>query len=194
MPDKKASTKDSKTKQTKCKCGDDCQCCHKSVFPICFLACLMTALLVAFCFAVGIAAKIKYELGNDLVIRSAGQFYRETDGKDSDKIISITAVALIDYFASNQTGFIYATPSNCASCNSFSNRLAYVAREQEVTDSIFRYSMPAKTDEFDDYIGEVVVADETGPVLLYVRDGKIFDRLDETNGDLALSAFIAKYK
>ena len=59
-----------------------------------------------------------------------------------------------------------------------------------------RYNYPANNEPsvFDDYAEQITLDGEQAPVLLYVRDGRIYDRLDETNGKLGLDLFISKYK
>ena len=194
MPDKKSSTKEKTTKKSGCKCGENCQCCSRSIFPICFLACMITAALVSLGFAVGIAANVAYKTQSDYVLRSAGAFAKETDNISDKTIIALSASGAIDLFSSGQTGFLYAAPGNCAQCSSFELRLLDAIREKGISGQVYKYTYPNNPSDFDKFAHEATIASEDGPVLLYVRDGRIYDRLDETNGDLAVATFLAKYK
>ena len=185
MPEKSSTTKE--------KCGKDCRCC-KSVFPVCLLACVMTAALVSLGFTVGIVATVSYNTQNDYVIHSAGQFAKEVSSKRAGKITRLSSSGVIDFYTTEQTGFIYAATGDCASCASFEERLNTAAKEQGVIDQTYKYVFPANPSNLDKYAHERTIATDDGPVLIYIRDGHVYDRLDEVNGDLSISTFLAKYK
>ena len=121
-------------------------------------------------------------------------FAKETAEKSSKTITTLSASGAIDFFGSGQTGFLYAAPSNCLQCGGFELRLLDAIKEKSAFGQVYKYSYPIDPTEFDKFAHEATIADEKGPVLLYVRDGRIYDRLDETNGDLAVATFLAKYK
>lgn len=186
MPDKKTSTK-----EKKCQ---NCECSHCSIFPIVFLACMLTAALVALGFAVGITASVAYRDHNDFLLRSAGSFKKISKYIDSTNVVKLDAPATIDFFGSGQTGFIYTSAGDCKTCASFKANLSNAIEEQGVKGDVFQYVYPTNPTDFDKYVHEMTIAIENEPVLLYVREGRIYDRLDETNGDLAVKTFLAKYK
>ncbi len=195
MQSKKSSTKEKNANKTQCKCGENCPCCSKSsVFPVCFLACMMTAALVSLCFAIGISAHVSYHVQNDFSYRSRGQFAKEFEAKTDAPIISLSASGAIDFFGGDHTGFIYSAPVGCIKCGSFEENLSTIIKEQGAFGQVYKYVYPSQPTDFDEFAYKGIVADSDGPVFLYVRNGYIYDRLDETNGDLAVSAFLAKYK
>ena len=182
------------SKSNKCHCSKDCQCCSKNFFPICFLACVMTAVLVLFGCAVALTALAAYRNKNDLVKQSSGQFLKETVGESGQSITKLSAKGLIDFYGSNQTGFIYASTQDCLDCQSFAVRLFNSAKELRAVSTIYQYTYPNEPSDFDKFAHQMTIANDDGPVLLYVRNGKIYDRLDEVNGDLGIKNFLTKYK
>ncbi len=200
MPGNKAKKK-CDCKNCKCK---DCACCGlvdaRSFFPACFLACIVTAVLVTLFFAVGFTAIFSYGYGVHKGVNVAnfkGIFSEEYNSAKEDEILKISTGATIDFFVSGHTGFIYASADDCGErCTDFETRLMAAATEKEVANQVFHYNYPAynKPENPDKLAKEMVIASEDAPVLLYVRNGRIYDRLDETNGDLAVAAFLAKYK
>lgn len=182
------------SKSKKCHCGKDCQCCSKNIFPICFLACVMTAVLVTFCCAVALTAQVAYRNKNNLVLQSSGQFLKEANSKYSQTIAKLSAKGLIDFYGSNQTGFIYASAQDCLECQSFVVRLFNAAKELGIISTVYQYTYPTEPTEYDKFAHQMTIANENGPVLIYVRNGKIYDRLDEVNGDLSIKTFLNKYK
>ncbi len=182
------------SKSQKCHCGKDCQCCSKNIFPICFLACVMTAVLVSFSCAVVLTAQAVYVNKNNFIKQSSGQFIKEANSEYSQVMAKLSAKGLIDFYGSNQTGFIYASTQDCLECQSFAVRLFNAAKELKIINTVYQYVYPTEPTEFDKYAHQMTIANDNGPVLLYVRDGKIYDRLDEVNGDLGIKNFLTKYK
>ena len=185
MPEKKAKSKEHHVKTEDGK---------KYFFSICFLACVLTATFVVICFAAGIMAAMNYQNKNDYVERANGAFGKEVDRAVKGEITKLSAAGLIDFFSSEETGFIYAATGDCAKCQSFKANLVEAAKKIEVIDQTYQYTYPHDPGELDKYAHEISISTEEAPVLLYVRGGRIYDRLDETNSDLAISTFLAKYK
>ncbi len=190
MPTKKTS------KTAKCSCKD-CHCAEEAmrhVFPICVLACILSATLVALCFAVFIAISARHQYESQYAVKFSGRFAQEINAKSEDTIRSISAGGVIDFFGHEETGFIYASTHDCPECMLFNVRLYEAAEEVGVVNQVFHYDYPVDPDEYDRYAHSLTIASEDGPVLLYVRNGRIYDRLDETNGDLSIVTFLKKYK
>ena len=193
-----ANTKSSK-KVEKCECGKDCKCascgCKSDALPICFLACVLTAVLVALTFAISFTVIFDYSLKHKYGHQFMGQFETELQNAEDGEILSIGAGSVIDFYESGKTGFIYASSDDCANCFSFEERLTEVAENKNVLADVYHYNYPnSDPSQYDDYAEEITLNGEQAPVLLYVREGKIYDRLDETNGSAGIESFIEKYK
>jgi hypothetical protein len=194
-----AKTKSSK-KVEKCECGKDCKCascgCKSDALPICFLACVLTAVLVALTFAISFTVIFDYSLKHKYGQQFMGQFATELQNMEEGEMLSIGAGSVIDFYESGQTGFIYASSDDCTGCVSFEERLTEVAGNKGVLANVYHYNYPKNNEpsQYDNYAEEITLNGEQAPVLLYVREGKIYDRLDETNGSASVETFIEKYK
>lgn len=185
----------------KCNCGSKCSCDNKTcakcgnVFSICFLTGVLVAVLVALTFAISFTVIFNYELKHKYGLQFSGQFAKELKDFQDNAILDIEAGAVIDFYESGQTGFLYVSSDDCQYCESFGERLTSIASEAGILANVFHYNYP-KSDAsvYDDYVSEITLNGEEAPVLLYVRDGRIYDRLDETNGGTGIFNFIAKYK
>ena len=199
MPESKSSKKENNEKNTTCHCGSNCHCntrsrIAKNAFPACFLACVLTAALVALCFMIAIISTTYYSGDNRFAKQYSGQFNEEVKESYDFTRTTISAGAVVDFFHSNKTGFIYASTSDCVKCKDFEKNLADAAKEKDVYNRIYHYNYPFEPSDIDRYAHAQTIADDEGPVLLYVRNGRIYDRLDETESDLAIATFLAKYK
>lgn len=195
MANTKSSKKVEKHECSTCaKCDGSCG--ASTAFPICFLVCVMTAVLVALIFAISFTVIFDYELKHKYGAKFDGQFALELSEMREGEMLELEAGALIDFYESNQTGFIYASSDDCTSCYNFKERLTTIAEEYDVLANVHHYNYPRENEPsiYDDYAEEITLNGEQAPVLLYIRDGKIYDRLDETNGEAGISAFLGKYK
>ena len=199
MTKTKSSSKSSSSKTEKCACGKDCKCAcceRESAFPICFLACVMTAVLVALAFAISFTTVFSYDLKHKYGTRFSGQFAEDLQNAEDGKMLEISAGSVVDFYESGQTGFIYASSDQCSECASFEERLVNIASGLGTLPNVYHYNYPADNDpsEYDYYAMTITSDGETDPVLLYVRGGKIYDRLDDYYGEAGVSSFLAKYK
>ncbi len=187
-------------KDKKDDCGKKCHCekCGhcESMFPPCFLACVLTAVIISIAFALSFSIIFNYELRHKYGTRFSGQYEATIADRDEGEIVVLESGALIDFFESGETGFVFVTSDECIRCYSFEEKLSEIATEKDILNDIVHYNYPANNDPsvFDDYAEEITLNGEQAPVLLYVRDGKIYDRLDEINGTASLDAFLTKYK
>ncbi len=181
---------DARTQQI-CACAQ-----RESVFPICFLTCVLTAVLVSMIFTVGFSAMFNYSLKHKYGSRFSGQFSASLDDARNGEMLEIGAGAVIDFYESGQTGFIYASTDDCTACASFEERLTSVADSLDTLSNVYHYNYPNDNDpnEYDYYAMAITLDGDTTPTLLYVRDGKIYDRLDDYLSEAGLSSFLAKYK
>lgn len=184
-------------KNTDAHVSQTCTCTKReSAFPICFLACVLTAVLVSMTFTVGFSAVFNYSLKHKYGSRFSGQFSASLNDARDGEMLEIGAGAVIDFYESGQTGFIYASTDDCTACASFEERLTSIASSIDTLSSVYHYNYPSDNDpdEYDNYAMAITLDGDTTPTLLYVRDGKIYDRLDDYLSEAGLSSFLAKYK
>lgn len=192
--------KKSSNKTEKCACGKDCKCAccaRESAFPICFLACVMTAVIVALSFAIGFTTIFSYDLKHKYGTRFSGQFAEDLRSAEDGEMLIVSAGSVIDFYESGQTGFIYASSDECGSCVGFEERLTNIASGLGVLSNVYHYNYPANDDpsEYDYYAMAITLdGDLISPTLLYIRDGKIYDRLDDYYGEAGINSFLMKYK
>ena len=125
-----------------------------------------------------------------------GQFDEDFARTDENEMTEVKAGALIDFFESGHTGFVFATSDECTRCGIFSERLLGAAEEEDLLSSIVHYNYPANNNpnKYDLYAETITLNGEEAPVLLYVRNGKIYDRLDDVNSESGIVTFLEKYK
>ena len=178
-----------KTKQKSEKCGQLC-----SILPICILVSILTAVLVTLIFSIAFVRSFKFEAKTNYDVTDAFKSAIAANKKDDDGITMIASDAVVDFFTSGRTGFIYATKDDCSSCVAFGARLAKVAEKTEISD-IYHYAHNVEDKgKIETSAYEVTIGDDEAPVLLYVKEGRIHDRLDDANSESDLSTFLAKYK
>ena len=122
-----------KTKQKSEKCGQFC-----SILPICILVSILTAVLVTLVFSIAFVRSFKLEAKTNYDVTDAFKSAIAANKKDDDGITVITSDAVIDFFTSDKTGFIYATEDDCDSCNAFGARLARATKSAEIAD-VYHY-------------------------------------------------------
>ena len=179
----------------KCKC-ENCNC-GRSLMPVCFLVCALTAVLVALIFSISFTAIFTTELRHKYGNTYTGQFDKDINTNYDDMITEISAGGAIDFFESGQTGFLLVLELNQErSSNFFGN----VLNELDATDTIaqtyaFTYDPESGDQQANDYARSITLGDsEDAPALLYVRNGKIHDRLDTIYDSSVLNTFISKYR
>ncbi len=178
-----------KTKQKPEKCGQFC-----SILPICILVSILTAVLVTLVFSIAFVRSFKFEAKTNYDVTDAFKSAIATNKKDDDGITVITGDAVVDFFTSGKTGFIYASENDCTGCDTFGTRLARATKNAEITD-VYHYIYNSEDDgKIETSAREVTIGSDETPVLLYVKEGHIHDRLDDANSESDLGTFLAKYK
>lgn len=189
-------------KKTTEKCGcKNCKCencnCGRSLMPICFLVCALTAVLVALIFSISFTAIFTTELRHKYGNTYAGQFDKDINTNYDDMITGISAGGVIDFFESGQTGFLLVLELNQERSSNF---YGDVLTELNATDTkaqtyAFTYDPESGDQQANDYARSITLGDsEDAPALLYVRNGKIHDRLDSIYDSSILNTFISKYR
>lgn len=171
------------------QCGQFC-----SILPICILVSILTAVLVTLVFSIAFVRSFKFEPKTTYNVAGAFKSAIADGKKDEDGITVLNGEAVVDFFASEKTGFIYASDEDCDECVTFGKTLAKAAETAEVTD-IYHYEHDGESAEkAEESAHEVTIGQEKTPVLLYIKQGRIHDRLDDPKSESDLNTFLAKYK
>ncbi|MBR3322813.1 hypothetical protein IKG13_02015 [Candidatus Saccharibacteria bacterium] len=201
MATKKAtkSTKTTKTatkavkapaKTKKCDC-ENCKCgtAHSQVsfyILIALLVATMTVLVVSLSFNKSVA-----EIFKPSTYAYSGWFDNEVkDGeKDESGFPLISAGATIDMINSGKTGFLIISDASSMDSDAFARRVSNVVASK---DNIYRYNVSEEKSVDDERIDSLVDY-KTTPSFIYVKDGRIFDRLDDVKDEEDLKFFLEKY-
>ena len=169
-----------------------CEGCGRSILPICMLVSMLTAILVTLFFSVtftssvvNMSVKGKYE----------NLFRNLTDQKDENGFTFINPGAIVDMtLVSNESGLIFITENSCTgTCEELAVR---IAKANEAGAKIYRYTYSeGANDEATKYTNELLInSDSDGlPALVYIRDGYLYDRLDDIRSEADLNTFLGKY-
>ena len=165
-----------------------------SILPICILVSILTAVLVTLIFSVAFVRSFKFETKASYDVEGAFQDAIANGDKDDDGITLIDGEAVVDFFTSSKTGFIYASDADCLGCEEFGKLLAKNAEYAEVT-NLYHYEYdPDGTYNIESSARDTTIGQENEPVLLYIKQGRIHDRLDDPKDESNLNTFLAKYK
>jgi len=185
---------DKKSSAAKCDCKD-CNC-GRSIMPICFLVCTLTAVLVALVFAISFTAIFNTELRHKYGTKYSGDFVEEYRNNVGSTIMPLSAGGVIDMFESGATGFLMIGEYNNDRSNSFygaySNMVNTVGNSDEFF--VYTYGQEGADSEAEKYAVSITLDTESAPALLYVRNGKIHDRLDSIYDESILNTFMMKYR
>ncbi len=165
-----------------------------SILPICTLVGILSAVLVTLIFSIAFVQSFKFETKPTYSASGAFKEAIANNKKDDNSITLLNGEAVVDFFVSSKSGFIYAANEDCGICTGFGKALAKAAVKNEVTD-IYHYEYDlASTEKADVSAREVTVGQEEAPVLIYVKNGHVYDRLDDPSSESDLGTFLAKYK
>lgn len=186
-----ADKKENKT--AKCKCGKKCDCnsCNQvSQVPFYLLLMMLVATFTVLIISVGFNVSVR-DIFRPATYIYNGRFDKEiAEGKkDESGIEIISAGAAIDMVKNNKEGFLIVSEENCIACDAFARRVAsYV----EGDTGIYRYIIKADEDT-DDYRAEAILDVDDTPSFLYIKNGAVYDRLDDVRGEMDLAIFLEKY-
>lgn len=189
----KKTTKTTKTTK-KCDCKNcDCKCAEKAVFHsqasfyvlIGMLVMTMTVLVISLSLN-----KSVRELFRPASYVYSGRFDNESagDNRDENSFAILSAGAVADMFNTNKTGFLIVSDENSMDSNAFARRVASFAGDAKV----YRYNVAVDKSN-DDECALGFIGEEETPSFIYVKDGIIFDRLDDVKDEADLESFIQKY-
>lgn len=171
---------------------------YKSIVSICILVCMLTAVAVSLVFAIGFNETMKSS-GNKTSSAYEGTFAKETAADaatyDENSISILSAGAVADFFESSKTGFIYVSSDDCTDCSIFATRLADAIKGTEAA-AVYHLNLSTgdNATEAENYAKALTGENSAYPILVYVNEGKVYDRLDDTNSEALVASFLAKYK
>lgn len=187
---KATKTPKATAKAKKCDC-ENCKCgvIHSQAsfyVLIAMLVATMTVLVVSLSFN-----KSVRELFRPASYIYNGRFDTEVanNSKDENGFATLTAGATIDMMNSGKTGFLIVSDANSMDCDAFARRVKSIAGD---TDKVFRYNIAEDQTSEDDSV-KALINYESTPTFLYIKNGVIFDRLDDVKDEDDLTFFLQKY-
>ena len=183
-----------KTKSDK-KCDKTCDACAKnsSTLPVCLFFSMLTAIIIALTLAITFASLAdRYELIDASRYKDSLSTSIQDNHRDGDGMVVISGAAIIDWvYNTEASGFVYITSKDCGSyCDSYGKNLAnYLKNESDI--NIYRFNATSVNDK--DYPTAVATKLTLAPMLIYLKDGVIYDRVDNVD-QASMESFLAKYK
>jgi len=187
-----------------CTCGKDCKCdkCKScgavsfSIVPVCILVSMLTAVLVTLVFAISFVQSFRLELKPSITYTGAFAEATKNATIDENDAVIIGAEAVVNFFETEQTGFILATNKDCTgTCSELASRIRHMNNlENPFVVYRFNYDESAPNKKAQADAANIVFNGSNAPVLLFVRNGRIYDRLDDVDGETGLRTFIEKYR
>ena len=175
---------------------------NKDVLSICVLVSCLTAVFVTLCFNFGMKIMLAkdaddYANSKNEVVSSYIESYKSeiADVKfDPYNFRSISSSAALGLIESDASGFIYIEPADCNdTCKSFRDQLSYTQAQKQ--DPVFAVYLNADLSETDKILLKIFKTDVNGlPTLAYVKEGSIYDRLDNIESMDNLRTFLQNYR
>lgn len=191
-PAKKSAktTKSNTSKAKKCDCAN-CKCSpmysQASFYVlIAILVATMTVLIISLSFN-----KSVRDIFRPSSYAYNGRFDTEQNGatKDENEFAVLSAGAVIDMINSGKTGFLVVSDESSIDSDAFARRVKQYAGEDA---KVYRYNV--LTDKTDDDDRAVALLDcHTAPAFIYIKNGVIYDRLDDEKDEDDLIFFLQKY-
>lgn len=171
-----------------------CDQCERSLLPICCLISMLTAVFVTLIFSTAFTSLLATDYKNDY----KGAFSESINIKNADKdnfgFTKLNSAAIIDMvFLSKGKGIVLVTGDNSNENDNLANKVMNVAQNA----TIYHYSVVKDGgDKADEFVRELLIGGDSdgAPALLYISNGQVYDRLDDTHSESVISTFIAKYK
>ncbi|MBR3163946.1 thioredoxin family protein [Candidatus Saccharibacteria bacterium] len=183
--------------------------CGGNVVVVCIFTAMLTAILVVLIFAFCLSTFAKSYSANHAPINNyqSGRYEdavaRETGADSGDEVdlgnvagrkINLDAVAMLDYLSRDESAFIMLSTKDCAECNALSENVEKLLISHP-TATVYETIVDNHTSLTDDEsrVVEALSTDDRYPAFLYLKDGCVYDRLDNLNDEDALKTFIEKY-
>lgn len=192
---KKTAKPVAKTIEKKCDCAEkcackDCKCGGHSQLPIYLLVGMLVATLTV------LIVSVSFNLSVRDIFRPATYIYNgkfdadvKNEKKDESGITIISAGAAID-MTKNKTGFIIVGEENDISSDAFARRVASLVEGEE---GIYRYNTKVEEDADDIRAKNILGVYDEVPTIVYVKNGAVYDRIDDVKDIEDLKVFLSKY-
>lgn len=174
-----------------CDCGCKAQCTSQlSLYVLIgILVATMTILVISIAFN-----KSVRELFKPSNYIYSGRFSDESDGDeiDDNDITMLSAGAVIDMVTGGNDGILLVCTSGHLACDAISGWLAPYIDSME--GKIYRYDISEEETTDNARAHEVLgLIDENIPDVVYIRDGFVYDRIDNPRSNANLYDFVYKY-
>lgn len=182
---------DKKT-QKKRVISNRCDACEKDLLPVCCLISMLTAVFVTLIFSIAFTGVLTINRSSSY----SGAFAASTASDvepDNFGFTTLDSAAVLDMvYLSKCEGLILVTGNNAAENDDLANKIM----NEDTDATIYHYSIVDNGTKTDEYVKALLVGNNVdgAPTLLYVRDGVVYDRLDDVHSEAVISTFIAKYK
>lgn len=183
-----------KTVEKKCdcaeKCACECKCGGHSQLPVYLLVGMLVATLTVLVVSVGFNMSVRD------IFRPATYIYNgkfdadvKNEKKDESGITIISAGAAID-MTKNKSGFIIVGEENDISSDAFARRVASLVEGEE---GIYRYDVKVEGNTDDIRAKNILGIYDEVPTIVYVKNGGVYDRIDDVKDIEDLKVFLSKY-
>lgn len=183
-----------KTIEEKCdyaeKCACECKCGSHSQLPVYLLVGMLVATLTVLVVSVGFNMSVRD------IFRPATYIYNgkfdadvKNEKKDESGITIISAGAAID-MTKNKSGFIIVGEENDISSDAFARRVASLVEGEE---GIYRYDVKVEENTDDIRAKNILGIYDEVPTIVYVKNGGVYDRIDDVKDIEDLKVFLSKY-
>ena len=192
---KKTAKPVAKTIEKKCDCAEkcdckDCKCGGHNQLPIYLLVGMLVATLTVLIVSVSFNLSVR-DIFRPVTYIYNGKFDADVknEKKDESGITIISAGAAID-MAKNKSGFIIVGEENDISSDAFARRVASLV---EGEDGIYRYNTKVEEDADDIRAKNILGVYDEVPTIVYVKNGVVYDRIDDVKDIDDLTVFLSKY-
>ena len=130
--------------------------------------------------------------------QSDDQNSNQTDDTDEEPVADynvlhpLNSQGVIDFINKRYTGFLYAGRPSCPHCRAFAPILTQVVKDNNLI--VYYYNTDAANVDPELKSEALAIIDTRSvPQFMFIRDGEIIARLDDTTNEFALLEFIRQY-
>ena len=188
----KAPVKSEAKTECACDCGEKCtcNCAHRSQLSFYVLIALLVASMTVLIISLAFNRSVR-DIFRPENYAYNGMFDTEVQkgNKDESGITILSAGAVIDMISSKKAGLLIVGEENCLGCDAFARR---VANYDGKKGAVYRYNAPLDATGDSSRAKELLGTGEA-PDFVYIKDGKVFDRIDDVKDLDDLAIFLDKY-